>query len=529
MSLRGVSRYPRDMPIAPEYLHMVYPDTVFDAFLYGRASRDPKKKGRSVADQISSGRDLCDTHNWPIAEVFDQDVDRSASRHARRTRRDFEALLAAIESGRGRIVVAWEASRYYRDIEAYIRLRNACMENNVLLCYNGQVFDLAKREDRKATAQDALAAEDEAEGIRDRVLRTTRAHAKKGLPHGRILWGYARHYDPDTGDLIEQYEHPERGPLVREIFERVAAGETEYSILQDLKSRGDRLPGTPWDYYHLPSMLRNVGYKGRRIFQGADVGAAAWPAIVPDELFDAVQAIVKTESRKTVRDWSVKHLLSGIARCGECEGQPPLKRGRSRGYDVYWCSAAFDTQMREEKLDAYVEEAVVNWLFSKASVAAFQSDDQEKRAAAARARKAALEQQLAEAREQAAKLRPDNTPMLSIAALAGIEEGLLPQIAVAEHEAQVNTAPPLVRRLLGNPQVDTIWDGELSIEQRRSVLRSVVNIELNKSRVRGVRSIEPGRITLTFVGQPGFRDQPRYARATSPVQGPVPAAGSGTG
>ena len=225
------------MPIAPEYLHLVHPNVTFDALLYGRASRDPKKKGRSVADQINSGRDLCETHGWPVAEVFDQDVDRSASRHARRKRKDFEALLAAIESGKGRIVVAWEASRYYRDIEAYIQLRNACMNNDVLLCYNGQVFDLSKREDRKATAQDALAAEDEAEGIRDRVLRTTRAQAKKGLPHGRLLYGYTRRYDPDTGDLIEQGPHPERAPIVLEVFERVAAGETEYSILQDLNVR----------------------------------------------------------------------------------------------------------------------------------------------------------------------------------------------------------------------------------------------------------------------------------------------------
>src|SRR5690606_35092785 len=132
-----------------------------------------------------------------------------------------------------------------------------CMAAGVLLCYNGQVYDLSKREDRKATAQDAIAAEDEAEGIRDRNLRTTRATAKKGTPHGRILYGYARRYDPDTGDLIEQYEHPDRGPIVREIFERIAAGETEYSIVQDLRGRGERLPGVEWQLYHLPTMLRN--------------------------------------------------------------------------------------------------------------------------------------------------------------------------------------------------------------------------------------------------------------------------------
>lgn len=505
------------MPIAPEYLHLVYPDTVFHALLYGRASRDPRKKGRSVGDQLDTGHELCDANGWPVAETF-RDIDRSASRHARRTRDDFEALIAAIEAKKGRIVVAFEASRYYRDIEAYIRLRNACMANDVLLCYNGQVYDLSKREDRKATAQDAIAAEDEAEGIRDRVLRSTRAQAKKGLPHGRLLYGYARRYDPDTGDLIEQYPHPEQSGIVLEVFERIAAGETEYSILQDLRNRGERTPGAEWGYYHLPNMLRNVGYKGRRLHRGEDFGEATWPALVPEELFDQVQEIIGNESRTTVRDYAVKHLLSGIARCGECEDHPHLRVGKSRGYLVYGCSGRFDSQMNKDKFDAYVEEAVIEWLGSLAAVAAFQSDEQEKRADRARVRQKALQRQLDEAREMSTTFDENGVPRLSLASLAVQEARLAPLIEAARREAQEVNAPPLVRRLVGNPDVQGIWDGELTIEQQRTVLRAVVNIRLNRARSRGVRTIEPGRITLRFYGHPEFRDQPRYARETSPAR-----------
>jgi DNA invertase Pin-like site-specific DNA recombinase len=503
---------------------MVYPDVTFTALLYGRASRDPKKKGRSVGDQIDSGRDLCDAYGWPIAEVFDQDVDRSASRHARRKRKDFEALLDAIEAGRGRIVVAWEASRYYRDIEAYIRLRNACMAANVLLCYNARVFDLSKSEDRQATAQDALKAEGEADDIRDRVLRTTRAHAKKGLPHGRILFGYTRRYDPDTGDLIEQVEHPEHGPVVREIFERVAAGETEYSIVQDLRTRGDRLPGIPWDYYHLPSMLRNVGYKGRRVFQGEDIGEATWPAIVPEELFDTVQGIVRNEARKTARDWSVKHLLSGIARCGECDDAPHLRVMKNRSYLAYQCIGKFDTVMREDRMDAYVQVALLDWLRWRAAPA-FRTDDQDKRAAQARVRLKALENQLEEAREQASTFRTDGRPMLSVTSLSAMEERLEPLIAAARAESEVVQAPPLLKKLIGQEDVAERW-AELTMEQRRTVLRASVNIRLNRARARGVRRIEPGRIELTFRGEEGFV----LLRSSTSRRGPgrVRAAGGGT-
>lgn len=512
------------MPIAPEYLHMVYPDTVFYALLYGRNSRDPKKKGRSVSDQIGSGRELCEANSWPIAEVFDQDVGQSASRHARRKRKDFEALLDAIEAGKGRIVVAWEASRYYRDIEAYIRLRNACMENSVLLCYNGQVYDLSKREDRKATAQDAIAAEDEAEGIRDRVLRTTRAQAKKGLPHGRILWGYARRYDPGTGDLIEQYEHPERGPIVRWIFERIAAGQTEYSILQDLRTRCERLPGMQWEYYHLTGMLRNKGYAGRRIFQGEDLRDADWPAIVEPGLFEQVQQIIKNPARKTTKDFSVKHLLSGIARCGECADAPPLRVLKTRSYLAYQCVDKFHTVLRKDRMDAYVQVALLDWLRWRAAPA-FRTDDEDKRAAQARVRLKALEQQLEEAQEQATTFRADGRPLLSVGSLSALEERLEPLIEHARAESEVVQAPPLLKTLIGKEDVAERWE-DLTMEQRRTVLRSSVNIRLFKARARGVRRIEPGRIVLTFRGEPGFS----LPRASTSRRGPgrAPAAGGGT-
>ncbi|MEU5624218.1 recombinase family protein [Streptomyces tendae] len=505
------------MPIAPEYLHLVFPDTVFHALLYGRASRDPKKKGSSVADQIASGTELCEEHNWPIAAVFDQDVDRSASRHARRKRRDFEALLDTIGTGRGKIVVAWEASRYYRDIEAYVRLRNACMEAGVLLCYNGQVYDLSKREDRKLTAQHAVDAEDEADGIRDRNLRTTRGTAKKGTPHGRILYGYARRYDPETGDLIEQYKHPTRAPLVHEAFQRIAAGETEYSIIQDFRTRGERLPGIDWQYYHLRTMLRNPGYAGHRVFQGEILREGTWPAIVPQELFDQVQQIVKDPARLTTKDWSVKYLLSGIARCGACEHGPHLRVVKTRGVRAYQCSEGYHTMMRVAMLEGYVEQALLDWLQLRA-VDAFRTDDQQAEAAKARTRLAGLKQQLAEAQEKAAAFDENGRPRLSVDSLTMLESRLMPLIEAAEAESRVVQVSPLIQGLIGADDVEERWEA-LTIEQRRSVVRQCVSVRLNRARARGVRTIEPGRITLAFAGEPGFRVGLRRARGSVPGRG----------
>lgn len=514
------------MAIAPEYLHMVHQGP-FDALLYGRNSVDTFRSGRSVRDQLTDGRSLCNQHGWRIVQEF-TDTGLSASRHARKARDDFEAMLEAIAARKARIVVAFEASRYYRDLEAYVRLRRACLEADVLLCYNGTVYDLSKREDRKATAQDALAAEDEAEGIRDRNLRTVRLNAEAGRPHGHLLEGYARRYDPVTRELVEQKECPKQGPLVRQVFIRAARGESLRSIYTSMNAAGHRTRrGKEWEDFHLRVMLRNPGYLGRRIFRGEDIGTATWPALVDQATFDAVQAILDDPGRNSLPEegTTVRHLLTNIAICGEHPEQdidgnpdydgpevldaskrrePTVRMTQNRGKSYISCDQSYDTTIRETLLDAYVEQGVIRWLSSPAAAAAFEQTDNDAAAQAARARAKAMEAQLEEAREASARFNDAGEPELSIASLASIEARLVPLIKKARTESKSKVVPEIVRDLLGNPDAEVMWDA-LTMGQRRFVLRHVVTVRIFKARTKGVRTIEPGRVMLSYFGQPGFR------------------------
>jgi DNA invertase Pin-like site-specific DNA recombinase len=500
------------MPIQPEVLHLLYPGP-FPTLLYGRASRDPKKKGRSVASQIKVLQELCDRHGWPVVEIFDKDVNRSASRHRKRERDDFEALIDAIESGKARIVAAFEASRYYRDIEIYIRIRNACAQNGVLFCYNGTVYDLSKREDRRATAQDALQAEDEAEGIQVRNMRTHNELAETGAPVGRCPEGYLRRYDPDTGELVEQIEHPQQGKNVREIFRRFDGGEGMRDILRDFEKRGLlNQHGKPYSLYHLSNLLRNRTYTGRRIRHGQDVGKGQWPALVDDTVFNRVQKRLADRDRRRTRDTTAKYLASHIAECGRCRAEhgpnaEPRILGTmlNRGQRSYQCLECFGVTMEMKKFDAYVEEGLMRWLGSPASSAAFRvGGEAEKRAASARQLRDALREQLAEARAAAATMGPNGRPQLSIVGLADLEARLVPQIEKAQLESEEAGVPPLLRGLVGAEDVEERWE-DMSIAQRRDVLRAVVNVQLNPARAQGVRAIEPGRIEMVYVGHPKFR------------------------
>ncbi|WP_432158890.1 recombinase family protein [Streptomyces sp. bgisy153] len=504
------------MPIAPEFLHLAYPGQEFPAYLYGRASRDPKRKGRSVTSQLTEGRTLCVDNGWPVAGEF-KDVDRSASAYARQARDDFEEMIEGIEAGQCRILVAFEASRYYRDLEAYVRLRRVCMEAGVLLCYNGQVYDLSKSVDRKATARDAVDAEGEAESIRERNLRTTRQNAKRGGAHGPVPDGYKRRYDPDTGDLIDQVPHPERAPLITEIFRRAAAAEPLAAICRDLNARGEVTHrGKPWRRHHLHAILRNPAYIGHRRHLGVDTGKGLWPPICDDddfaETFQGVQEILSLPGRQLSPGPDARHLQSGIARCGECPEEPYLRTVTVRGSTNYNCSLRYDVALREARMDAYVEESVITWLSSDEAVAAFDNADREGKARAARVRLKALEDQLKDARKRAHTLRADGRGMqLSIDSLSAMEESLLPQIEKARAAARSVHVPAVLRDLLGRrrPDVDRAWDA-LTLPQRRTVLRLVVTVRLFKASGRGVRRIEPGRVALSFFGEPGSGSQQRH-------------------
>lgn len=523
------------MPLAPEYLHLVFPDTEFHALLYGRNSRDPKKRGRSVEAQLTDGRGLCDARGWPIIEEF-KDPGLSATRHARRERDDFEALLDAIENGPvipgiTRIVVAYEASRYYRDLEAYVRLRNACFHGGVLLCYNNTVYDLSKREDRKATAQDAIAAEDEGEGIRDRNVRTARQTAEKGEPWGKIPFGYKRRYDPDTGELVGQFEHEEHGPLVIKALQHIDAGGSLNSLLKLFRSdpKAERPDGAEWSDNTLKYMLLNRTYLGERLHRGASV-KATWEPLrgleTPDgrALFRRVTKILTDPARGQQFDSRAKHWLSRIPLCGVCGDDYVLKWdmiGATPKRGGYRCTGARDISITEALLDAFVEQAIIKWLSEKEQARAALIPDQTKLAAEVAEAQELLDVyqgELAEARRLAATRNEKGRPLLSLASLSTTELDLMPKIEELEQRLQKATGVPLlVQKLLAAADPESMWNGAphrpgepgLSLEQRREAVRQLVTIRVYSGRGRPPIS---ERVTLSFIGSPGFRGPRSRAR-----------------
>jgi site-specific DNA recombinase len=554
------------MPYAPEYLHLVIPDVRFEAYLYGRNSTNEfagiAGARDSVDDQLATGRDLCHRHDWPVIREF-KDSDLSASRHAKKIRGDFEDLIDTITNnpappGVRRIVVAYEASRYYRDLDAYLRLRKACMAANVLLCYNGQVYDLSRRDDRKTTAQHAIDAEDEADAIQARNSRTTTLEAAAGKPHGRLPFGYAREYAVVGGRqrCIRQYEDPVRGPVVLKAIQHIDSGKSVRSLLLWLNSTPEaaRPDGAPWSPRTVRIMLTNRAYLGERLHNGTHV-KGTWDPIkgldTPQgrAMFNRVTAKLSDPGRRTQRGTEVSHLLTYLALCGEC-GDHALLCAQSvsgRKHPNLACEVKRDVSMSEPVVNAYVEEAVIEWFSRKdvarAALVPNDEDVAEKMAAIQRLING-YEEQLLETRTLAKTFdAATGRPMLSAASLADMEQTLGPKLEAERKKLrELAGVSPLLLRMLDANDPDVTWNGRaatetepavpaLTLEQRREVIRKVVTVRLHKATKWGSNKVELGRIRLAFAGTPGFRGEPLRAPGTARAAGPglaaVPVPGSG--
>lgn len=459
------------------------------AFIYARVSRDPRRRQTSIRDQNVDNHRTCDENGWAVAGEF-SDPDRSASRHARRPRPEWDKMLKRAEAGECDVIVFWESARAYRDLEVFVELRKLCLRRSVLLCYDGDIFDVSKPSDWKRLTRDALEAEEDAERIRNRVLRTTRLSAERGDIHGKIPYGFRRLYDSATGDLLGQVENLEAAEVLREAAKRVIAGETTYKIAKDFTTRSIPPPRGAkrgWVPYTINQIVLNPAVIGKRVHKNEVVGDAVWDEILDEITYYACRRILTDPARQSQRDSTVKYLLTGIA-TGPCGGV--LRRRRNRAHQCYTCVVDFCTSIEIAKADDYVEAAVLEYVSQPEFASLLQVTDDEDDIREALAIVNELESELAEARKLVGKRK------LSVASLAAVEEELLPQIEAAKQRMQPKSPPQVLLDLAGSDARGK-W-AAMDINQKRAALRALGSIRVNRARVRGVRTIEPGRIQMPW-------------------------------
>lgn len=457
------------------------------AVVYTRVSLDRTGRGRSVEEQRVECERECERNGWTVVETL-TDNDRSASRYAKKSRPAWARVHELLESGGVDVLVTWEASRAQRDLAAYVELREVCRRNGVSWSYSGKTFDLTDADDSYRAGLDALDAERESDRTSKRVRRSMAANAERGRPHGRRAFGFARVYDPGTGELVTQEAHPDEAPVVREIVERVCAGESLRTIAGDLAGRGlSTGTGAEWSPTAVRRIAVNPAYAGQRVHQGRVIGDASWPCIVSPEMHQRAVAILTNPARRATRQRERAHLLSGVARCGRCGG--PMNCGGDRGARVYICRTSQHVTVRKQALEAVVVATLVERLSRPDGLASLELEPSND-VAEAQERVQVLRARLDEAAAEFAAGR------LSAAMLGRVETQLMGELDEANRAARVRPMPATAEAMASAVDAAAFFDG-LSIEQQVELVRALMSVTVEPTRRSKV--FDPSRVRIEWL------------------------------
>ncbi len=341
--------------------------------------------------------------------------------------------------------------------------------------------DVSRTDDSFQTGLDILLAEREVDQTRERVLRSMRANAASGRPHGKLTYGYTREYDPRSGALVRQIIHEEQAVVVRESAKRVLAGESIASIAKDFNRRGIKAPrSAEWVPTQIKRILVNPAYIAQRVHQGKVIGKADWPPILDEVTFRRCVTRLTDPSRKFTDEHAAKYLLSGIAVCGVC-GSTVKARPQRNGYFSYVCKS-FCVARKMDCVDLLIETLVVARL---SQPDAMLEDDEDTNPAleAIRDKRCRLE----EFYDSAANGE------ISAAALARIEAKLLQEIEGLEKTLRRSAVPTSVHDLADNPEV---WQS-LPISVKREIIKLLMQVRIMKSE-RGRKVFDPNQIEIEW-------------------------------
>lgn len=444
--------------------------TLTQCVIYTRVSKKrPGEAQRSPEEQHADLLPIAKANGWRVAKVLTDAI--GATRHTRKERAGWPAVLDAIRAGGVDVLLVWEVSRLTRNEREWLDFADLCEATDTKVAVGGHVYNLGEPQDRMILGQLVNFAAFEAAMTRKRSMRGQSANLATGMPAGRVLFGYRRIRDPHTGALLGQEIDPVLGPVVREIFDRVANGDSVRSVQNDLTRRGvpassvKHRPGEvkPWPRTSLGNILRNRSYLGQRTHHGRVVMEGAWPALVDARTFERVQAILADPTRRTRTDNRTKHLLAGIIRCEVCGGRVTHKGARQRNAAHYRCQQGGHVAASAARLEAGVRELLVTWLAAPDALDVWAENEVD--TAGLTAELKALEARLDEVADAV------KAGEMSARMAGGIERDLEPRIA--EIKAALDAAgaevPACVVAVAG-PDAAEKWDA-LDLEAKRAIIR----------------------------------------------------------
>lgn len=328
--------------------------------VYARYSSELQDK-TSIAGQVANCEAIASREGFDVVARFQDEAQRGDDDG----REGYQAMLAALKRGEFVGIICDETSRITRNpAELHRLVAELRFRDQFMVTCDG--IDTRSESSELVLAVKAAIDQMESRKIGYRTYRSLRERHRAGHSAGGRVYGYT---SVENGDYRRRVVDDDQAAIVREIFERYAAGEGAKTIARDLNARGVPSPGSYWNnrkrraigwvnttlsgsYVQASGILRNPIYTGRGTWnkrKGKKVPGtgrriqkrrpdAEWLEfydeslrIVSDDLWNRVQVRL-AKSREHARckgGRPARYLLSGLLTCASCGGHYVLRNGRA--------------------------------------------------------------------------------------------------------------------------------------------------------------------------------------------------------
>ena len=452
------------------------------AFIYCRISQDRSGEGLGVDRQEADCRAMAAKLGYDVERLF---VDNDISAYSGKKRPSYSEMLSLVEDGAVDAVICWDSDRLHRaprELENYI---DACKAGGVTThaVKTGEI-DLSTASGQAIARTLGAWARYESDHKSDRLKRAKQQAREQGKFHGGAI--------PYGWDIVDKMPvvNPEQAKAVRLACDMVLAGKSIAAIIREFQSRGIKTArgGDKWNHASLREVLLRPKVAGLREVDGDLVADPGYMAIVDEEVWLGVRAVLSDPSRRISFDNRNKWLLSGIATC-QCGSV--VKVGATRDHRggrraVYRCKVEGPGHVNRQAVQVeMVVEARMQMLLSTMETSAPLA------ATALDSTLAAEANGLRARMSEAAVMAADG--VISMAQLAQMTERLRGKLA----ELESTMANQAIESSNSGFDAAKAW-GEASLEQKRKLLSKLVDVVLLRVGNTMGRNFDPGSVIVTL-------------------------------
>lgn len=326
-------------------------NTLQDAAIYARYSSHNQRE-ESIEQQVSECMAFAQANNLKVVEVYSD----SAISGKTDKRAAFQRMLRDAEKGKFQVVVAYKSNRIARNMFNAMQYEVRLDELGIKTLYCKEEFgDTAAGRFALRTMMNVN--QFYSENLSEDIMRAMQDNAENLRINGRIPYGYRK--GQDNRHEID----PAQAEVVREVYRRILAGETQADIAANLNARGIKTKdGNAWNKNSFRVMLKNDAYIGTYRFVDF-VQENAIPAIITKEDFSLMQNYLENKKNPQGRHReNGDYLLTGKLFCGYCGAYMVGESGTSKSgvlHHYYAC------QTRRKKQSCKKETVRRDWLERK--------------------------------------------------------------------------------------------------------------------------------------------------------------------